>query len=88
MGATTINITIPNRLKEEIDKRVKSGMYSSVSEFIRSAVRNMITSGVELPYGEGFSPEAESEILQAEAQGLKRKVSLESEKDIENLFKS
>lgn len=87
MSASTINITLPTRLKEEIEKRVESGMYASVSEFIRNAVRNTLVSGVDLPYGQNFFSKAEDEILKAETQGLTGQFkTITSDKDVNDLF--
>lgn len=36
---TTVNISLPKKLKENIDKTVQKGNYSSRSEFIRSIIR-------------------------------------------------
>ncbi len=72
MGTTTINITLPDRLKQEINTRVRSGMYASVSEFIRNAVRRALTIRDDIPFGEAFSTEAENLILQAEEESLVR----------------
>ena len=35
----TINISLPEKLKNEIEKAVEDGMYSSKSEFIRELLR-------------------------------------------------
>jgi antitoxin ParD1/3/4 len=35
----TMNISLPDRLKEFVDGQVGSGRYSSVSEFIRDLIR-------------------------------------------------
>lgn len=36
---TTVNISLPQPLKQYVDRKVASGMYGSVSEFIREAIR-------------------------------------------------
>ena len=36
----TMNISLPEQLKEFIDEQVGSGRYSSVSEYVRDLVRN------------------------------------------------
>ena len=36
----TMNISLPDQLKEFIDEQVGSGRYSSVSEYVRELVRN------------------------------------------------
>ena len=91
MGATTINITLPVRLKQEIDSRVQSGMYASVSEFIRSALRRALTVRDDIPVGEAFSREAEDLILQAEQESRVRPSAtrtLKSAKDIDRYLDS
>jgi antitoxin ParD1/3/4 len=35
-----MNISLPEQLKEFIDEQVRSGRYSSVSEYVRDLVRN------------------------------------------------
>lgn len=91
MGATTINITLPERLKQEIDSRVRSGMYASVSEFIRSALRRALTVSDDIPIGEAFSNEAEDLILQAEEESRIRSHAtrtLKTAKDIDRYLDS
>lgn len=70
MNTATINITLPIPLKKAVEDRVKSGFYTSVSEFIRQAVRKLLFSADEIPYGPPFSPEATKEILKAEKEAL------------------
>jgi antitoxin ParD1/3/4 len=36
----TMNISLPDQLKEFVDKQVGSGRYSSVSEYIRDLIRD------------------------------------------------
>jgi putative addiction module CopG family antidote len=36
---TTLNISMPQTLKREVDNEVKSGNYASASEFFRDAIR-------------------------------------------------
>ena len=87
MSTTTINITLPTRLKKEIQNQVKKGMYTSVSEFIRNAVRNLLTSPATT-YNLPFSPEAEKEILKAEKQALleKNPVIITSQRELKEFF--
>ena len=70
MNTATINITLPIPLKKAVEDRVKSGFYTSVSEFIRQAVRKLLFAADEIPYGPSFSKEAEKEILRAEREAL------------------
>jgi len=91
MSTSTINITLPDRLKQEIDSRVRGGMYASVSEFIRNAVRRALTSRDDIPFGEAFSTEAENLILQAEEETIARpnnSTVLNSTKDIDRYLDS
>ncbi|MCC6391600.1 MAG: type II toxin-antitoxin system ParD family antitoxin [Bryobacterales bacterium] len=36
----TMNISLPDQLKEFVDEQVGSGRYSSVSEYVRDLIRN------------------------------------------------
>jgi antitoxin ParD1/3/4 len=36
----TMNISLPDQLKEFVDEQVRSGRYSSVSEYVRDLIRN------------------------------------------------
>ena len=55
----TMNISLPENLKEFVETQVKSGDYSSVSEFIRTLVRreqkNREREQLELRILEGLS---------------------------------
>lgn len=92
MNTATINITLPVRLKEEIENRVRGGMYTSVSEFIRHSIRKVLTSPAEeVPYGPSFSDEAVKEILAAEKNALEhpeRNIVIETKEDLDRLFSS
>lgn len=91
MNTATINITLPIPLKKAVEERVKSGLYASVSEFIRQAVRKLLFSVDEIPYGSPFSPDATKEILKAEREALKhpeKLITLKSPEDIDRFFQS
>ena len=90
MSTTTINITLPTRLKKEIQNQIKKGMYTSVSEFIRNAVRQLLISPVD-SHNLPFSPQAEKEILRAFKETLENRdknIVLKSDKDIDAFFKN
>lgn len=92
MNTTTINITLPVRLKEEIENRVQGGMYASVSEFIRHSVRRVLAaSAEEIPYSPPFSAKAVKEILAAEKAALKNRnknIVLNNPEEIDRFFSS
>ena len=39
MGTTTLNISLPETLKEHVQKRVAEGAYSNASDFVRALIR-------------------------------------------------
>ncbi len=73
MDTITINITLPKPMKRAVDAQIKSGLYTSFSEFVRNAVRYLLFSPTVIPYGPPFSPKAEKEILAAEKEALAEK---------------
>jgi len=91
MSTVTINITMPKKLKSEVDKQVKTGFYTSVSEFIRTAIRSVLSTDTDIPYGPAFSPRAEKQILKAEKQALRNRnknIVLKTNQDIEAFFRN
>lgn len=79
-------------MKEQIEQQVSTGFYTSVSEFIRSAVRVMLnpSPGI-IPYGPGFSPEAEEAIRRSEQEALGNRgknTVLKTPKDLDRFFDS
>jgi putative addiction module CopG family antidote len=90
MSTVTINITMPKKLKSEVDKQVKAGFYTSVSEFIRAAIRSVLSTDADIPYGPGFSPQAEKQILKAEKEALAEKnpVIITSQKQLRQFLDS
>lgn len=90
MDTMTINITLPKPMKKAVDAQVKSGLYTSFSEFVRNAVRHLLFSPVEIPYGLPFSPAAEKEILATEKETLanrKKNIVLKTPQEIRAFFK-
>jgi antitoxin ParD1/3/4 len=71
MATTTLNISLPEALKEHVQKRVAEGAFSNASDFVRAlirldkeqqerlaALRRDITVGIEqLDRGEGLDGE-------------------------------
>lgn len=49
----TVNVTLPFKSKEVIDKLVKKGDYSSISDFIREAIRSHLNTW----YSKEWNPE-------------------------------
>lgn len=92
MDTTTINITLPIRLKQAIDRRVHHGFYTSVSEFVRTAARELLSASAnEVPYGPPFSAKAIKEILAAEKAALRsrsKNIVLENPEEIDSFFAS
>ncbi len=88
MDTITINITIPKPMKKAVDEQIKSGLYTSFSEFVRNAVRHLLTSRQSIPYGPPFSPEAEKEILAAEKEALAEKnpIIIKNPKELKKFF--
>jgi antitoxin ParD1/3/4 len=39
MGATTLNVSLPEALKEHVQRRVAEGGFSNASDFVRSLIR-------------------------------------------------
>ena len=39
MGTTTLNISLPEALKEHVQKRVAEGAFSNASDFVRALIR-------------------------------------------------
>ena len=45
----TMNISLPDQLKEFVDDQVGSGRYSSVSEYVRELIRDDNTQNLFVP---------------------------------------
>jgi hypothetical protein len=91
MNTLTINITLPKQMKKAVDAQVKSGLYTSFSEFVRNAIRARLFSFPHTPYGQPFSAKAEKEILRAEKKALANRdknIVLKNPQEIRAFFKS
>ena len=84
---TTIRATIPTEVKQEIDRAVLSGQYSSVNEAVKTALsaafpqkkRRRLTVN-------GFTPEIEREALQASKEPRENDIILRTPEDIDKSF--
>lgn len=45
MAVTTVNISLPRELKDQLDREVSRGSYGSASEFVRDALRAAFRRG-------------------------------------------
>jgi antitoxin ParD1/3/4 len=83
MNTTTLNISLPEALKEQVQKRVAEGAFSNASDFVRAlirldkqqqeklaALRDAIAVGIDqLDRGEGLDGEQVfAELLDEEPQ--------------------
>lgn len=74
----TVNISLPEKLKEQAETLVKSGFYSSFSDLIRDSLRQLITkSKYDL-----WAEEAKEDLKKGRARVLK------SKKNIEDYFRT
>jgi Arc/MetJ-type ribon-helix-helix transcriptional regulator len=74
---TTINVSLPDKLKEEAEALIDLGLYVSFSDIVRDSLRGIIAkSKYDLLY-----EDAKKDIKEGRA------VILKSEKDIDNFFK-
>lgn len=61
----TINVSIPKALTDLAKQQVKAGYYASVSEVVRTALRNLFTESPSIPTIK-LSKRAEAKFKQAE----------------------
>jgi len=69
---STINISVPKKLKENADKLVEGGYYSSFSDVVRAGLRNILQ---ERDYGEMLA-DAKTEYLSGKTKSVKSKPEL------------
>src|SRR6266498_3180698 len=81
---TTINISLPREMYKDVKRAVKYDKYTSVSEFIRSALREVLYEEVT---ENGLTPAEEYEILEIAATPDDNDIVLETEEDITNYFR-
>lgn len=82
---TTINISLPKKMLSDAKKTAKQENYVSISEFVRTAIREKIyeTQGLTV---NGFTPEFEEMVLKAEAEPEENGLVWETEEDVRNYF--
>lgn len=80
---TTINISLPKRMYEDIKKTLPKRGYSSVSELIRDAVRDWLYPRVT---ENGFTPEFEEAVLRSAAEPVENDYVLKTDKDVRDYF--
>jgi len=74
----TINISLPEKLKEKAQELVEKGFYASFSDLVRDSIRQTVTKNKYDLWTE--------EVLEDERKG--RAVVLKTKKDIDDYFKS
>ncbi|MBF0208617.1 MAG: hypothetical protein HQK53_17230 [Oligoflexia bacterium] len=75
---STINISLPSKLKALADREIKKGYYVSFSDLVRSSLRKTLRV-------------SELDILLEESKKEKREgkgITLRNKKDVDNYFKS
>ena len=80
-NTTTMNISLPDSLRTEIEKEIKAGGYGNTSEFFRDAVRELLKKRQEaklealliegIESGEA-TPVTHKDFEDIKARGLKR----------------
>lgn len=80
MGTSTINISIPDSLRVQVEEAISSDGYGNTSEFFRDLARDylkrrqqakleqMLLEGIE----SGFSPWTKQDVEDIKERGLKR----------------
>lgn len=80
---TTINISLPKKMYEDVKHAVKAKQYASVSEFMRDALRKILYPEIT---ENGFTKEFEDEVLRISATSSENDTVLEKEEDIHRYF--
>jgi len=75
---TTINISLPTQLKEQAQDLIDNGHFSSFSDLVRTALRNLVTSHKDY---DKMADEAWNEYKNGKA------VELKTDEDIEQYFR-
>ena len=79
---TTINISLPEKLKDQIDALVDEGVYVSFSDAVRDSLREGLRKRLEIIKYERLFAEAKKDVKNGKA------VVMRSKKDIENFVNS
>ena len=81
--STTINISIPTQMYKDIKAVIKEQGYASISEFVRSSIRNHMYPRIT---ENGFTPEFEDEVLEAAKEPIDENKVWETQEDIHVYF--
>lgn len=83
---TTVNISLPKSMFEDVKKAMVARRYTSVSEIVRDGLRKIL---YEQDLTEnGFTLSFEDEILKSAAEPMEKARVWETEKDIDNYFRN
>jgi len=75
MAYKTINISLPESMKREVEREVREGHYSSTSDFIRDLIRDHLEEKrIERLVVEGLNDPDVSPLRAEDFEDLKRKV--------------
>ena len=79
----TMNISLPDQLKEFVDDQVRSGRYSSVSEYVRDLIRDdekrKAEEKLEALLLEGIQSSGPSEMTRQDWDDIRRQASKQFE---------
>lgn len=79
----TVNISLPKSMYEDAKKALAARGYASVSEFIRNTLREELYPRLT---ENGFTPEFEQMVLEAEKEPIRKDRVWRTEKDINIYF--
>ncbi len=80
---TTINISLPTSLFQEVKNLMAKSGYSSVSEVVRDALRHLVHPHIT---ENGFTPEFEQMVLESAKEPIKKAKEWKSAKEIDAYF--
>lgn len=81
--ATTINISLPKSMYEDAKKALAFRGYTSISELVRDALRDVLYPRVT---ENGFTPEFEEAVLRSAAEPKNRDYVITTEKELHDYF--
>lgn len=82
---TTINISLPKQLYEDVKKLVTEEKYHSISEVVRAGLRRVIYDADKITEN-GFPGWFEDQVLESAAEPVKNDTVLKTEEDIDKYF--
>ena len=84
MSTATINISLPTSMLNDAKSVTKFEGFTSISELIRHALRQVLyPSGLTV---NGFTPEFEDAVLEAAKEPVSKEMVFETEKEIHDYF--